>query len=394
LRVLIVHCDPSLSLDLVNKKGELVDTEPAYVLTCIGVKDDLGPYDNDFTLNVNEEFNYALTSESYETALDAGVADPGYVTNGTSVDITLYNVPKNVGVRETDIEPCSTLWTGNHLSCSGGTLALEEDPDQPVCTDDPVDPTKPPTQTCNFTFETTSVDSGIPESVNIRFKFWSKGPIPPGSLCITANIAKDPTTPATAIPLFLNDLERATPLPVVCFSDCKTVLLYPYVVDDFGYGTGIAVSNTTMDPLASYPDYVKGSAVPQSGGCTWYLYATPPGAAYPSAPLTASFSTPPLNPIGAGQVFAFDMSSKLMGGVAGYVIGVCDFQNAHGYALITYHLLGADGIAANYLADVLPNPALYHRTPAGDILGETAIAPYEIERHLEKLLNFGLGGRR
>jgi hypothetical protein len=83
-----------------------------------------------------------------------------------------------------------------------------------------------------------------------------------------------------------------------------------------------------------------------------------------------------------------------MGGVAGYVIGVCDFQNAHGYALITYHLLGADGIAANYLADVLPNPALYHRTPAGDILGETAIAPYEIERHLEKLLNFGLGGRR
>jgi hypothetical protein len=78
-----------------------------------------------------------------------------------------------------------------------------------------------------------------------------------------------------------------------------------------------------------------------------------------------------------------------MGAVAGYVIGVCDFQNAHGDAFITFHLFGSDGVAANYLADVLPNPSLYHRTPAGDILGETAIAPYMIPRELEKLLNFG-----
>ena len=379
-------CDPALSLTLGTEKGKL-ETGPAYALTCIGAKE-LGPFDNDFTLNVDEEFPYALTSESYEMALNPGYADPGYVTNGTSVDITLYNVPQNVGIKETDIKPCSTLWTGNPLSCPGGTLDIEADDAQPVCTDDAG--SSPPTQTCNFTFETTMVDAGTAESVDIKFKFWSKGPVPPGSLCITANLAKDPTTPATAVPLFKAEMELKTPLSVVCFADCKTVLLYPYLVDDFGYGSGIAVSNTTMDPFVGDPVYGKGSAVPQSGPCTFYLYGTPPGATYPSAPLTATFTSPT---IGTGQTYAFDMSAKLMGGVAGYVIGVCDFQNAHGYALITFHLMGTDGIAANYLADVLPNPALYHRTPAGDMLGETAIAPYEIPRELERLLNFG-GGMR
>ena len=56
-------------------------------------------------------------------------------------------------------------------------------------------------------------------------------------------------------------------------ADCKTVLLYPYLVDDFGFGSGIAVSNTTMDPFVLIPSYGKGSAVPQSGPCTFYLYA-------------------------------------------------------------------------------------------------------------------------
>jgi hypothetical protein len=83
------------------------------------------------------------------------------------------------------------------------------------------------------------------------------------------------------------------------------------------------------------------------------------------------------------------MGAKLGVGVAGYAIAVCDFQNAHGYAFITYALFGADGVAANYLADVLPSPQWYHRTPAGDLLGETAIAPYEINRYLEKLLLYG-----
>jgi hypothetical protein len=387
LRVLIVHCDPSLSLTLGTEKGKL-ETEPAWVLTCIGVKDE-GPFDNDFTVNVDEVFPYALTSESYELALDPGTGDDGVVTNGTSVDITFKNVPINLTMIETDIKPCSTLWTGNPFYCAGGSLNITEDSGQPVCVADPIVAGTPPTQTCDFAFETTMVDANMPESVDIKFKFWSKGPIPPGSACITANVSKDPTTPATAIPLFLVDPELTTPLSVVCFADCKTVLLYPYVVDDFGYATGITVSNTTADPFVGDPVYGKGSAVPQSGPCTFYLYGTPPGAVYPSAPLTAAFTSPT---IGSGQTYAFDMYNNLLPNVAGYIIGVCDFQNAHGLAWLTYHF-GADiGVAGTYLADVLPNPALYHRTPAGDILGETAIAPYEIDRHLEKLLNFGLKG--
>ncbi len=378
LNVLKVNCDPALSLVLGTERGKL-ETEPAFVLTCIGAKDDFGPYDKDFTLNVDEEFPYALTSESYEISLDPGSADD--VTNGTSFTIMFSNVPTGVGIANTDIKPCSTLWTGNPLSCPVGNTNLNVvlEPDQPVVSGN----------TVSFTFDTTSVDNGVAESVDLKFRFWSHGPLPPGLPSITANIEKVPTTPTTDIPLFVTDWELQNPLTVVTFIDCQTVLLYPYIVNGGGWDTGIAVSNTTLDPfavpmppnpLALAAWEYKGSAVPQTGPCTFYLFANG------TTPWAATYTTPTIVP---GSTAVLDMGANLKAGVAGYAIAVCDFQNAHGYALITYNLFGDNGIAANYIADVLPNPSLYHRTPAGDILGETAIAPYMINRALEKLLSYG-----
>ncbi len=65
--------------------------------------------------------------------------------------------------------------------------------------------------------------------------------------------------------------------------------------------------------------------------------------------------------------------------MTGYAIAICGFQNAHGFAEIydNYVNLATTGPTATlgYLADVLPDPAFYPRSPAGDLLGETAIAP-------------------
>jgi hypothetical protein len=377
LRVGEVQCDPALSLTYGTERSKL-ETEPAFVLTCIGVKD-AAPYENDFTLNVDEEFAYALTSESYEMELDPGSGD-GDVTNGTSFTITFSNVPQGVGIENDDIKPCSTLWTGNTLSCPGGTLNIVLEDGQPVVT---ADTGTPATHTVSFTYDTISVDMGSKESVDLKFHFWSHGPLQAGLASVTANIEKEPTTPATNIPLFIDKWELTTPLTVITFSDCKTYLLYPYLTSGFGFGAGIAVANTTTDPFAADPILVKGSAVPQSGPCTWTLFATNPAGV-----LSQAMYTSPT--IMSGQTFAFDMASKLAPGVSGYSIAVCDFQNAHGYAFITYNLFGNNGVAANYLADVLPNPALYHRSPAGNALGETAVAPYWITRELERLLNYGL----
>jgi len=279
------------------------------------------------------------------------------------------------------------LWTGNPLSCPVGPTNLNAvlEDGQPVVGDDSG---SPPTHTVTFTFDTTTVDNDAKESLDIKFHFWSHGPLPTGLMSVTANVEKDPITPTTDIPLFKDDWELKTELPVITFVDCETILLYPYVTNGGGWDTGMAVSNTTLDPFAvpSPPNILplagymmKGSAVPQTGPCAFYLFAN---GTIPWAGTYYSGSVMP------GSTIAFGVSS-LGTNMSGYVIAVCDFQNAHGYAFITYNLFGDNGVAANYIADVLPNPSLYRRTPAGDLLGETAIAPINIDRWLQKLLIYG-----
>jgi hypothetical protein len=86
--------------------------------------------------------------------------------------------------------------------------------------------------------------------------------------------------------------------------------------------------------------------------------------------------------ISAGGSYAFDVGAQGFQGQTGYAIAICGFQNAHGFAEIydNYVNLATSGPTATlgYLADVLPDPAFYPRSPAGDLLGETAITPIPI----------------
>jgi hypothetical protein len=78
-------------------------------------------------------------------------------------------------------------------------------------------------------------------------------------------------------------------------------------------------------------------------------------------------------------------------GNTGYAIAICAFQNAYGFAEIYDNYgIGAPTATLGYLAYILPNPAFYHRSPAGDALGESAIAPYDINKYIEKLLMYGI----
>jgi Na+-driven multidrug efflux pump len=76
-------------------------------------------------------------------------------------------------------------------------------------------------------------------------------------------------------------------------------------------------------------------------------------------------------------------------GRTGYAIAQCNFQNAYAFAEISYNFSLASGFAYGYAAYILPNPALYHRTPAGGGLGENAIAPVNIDRQILNLLMYG-----
>jgi hypothetical protein len=131
----------------------------------------------------------------------------------------------------------------------------------------------------------------------------------------------------------------ATPASVFTIAQCTTNLLFPFITNQVGFDTGVAILNTTLDPWGT---------VAQSGTCTMYFY----GDNQP-----APFTTPV---IAAGQGittapasnWAF-MASTIAPNFEGYMIAVCNFQLAHGYAFVSD--LGAQKLAHGYLALILNN---------------------------------------
>jgi hypothetical protein len=114
---------------------------------------------------------------------------------------------------------------------------------------------------------------------------------------------------------------------------CATHLLFPFVTNQAGYDTGLAISNTSQDPYGTST---------QSGTCTLNFF----GQNAPAAFTTASDVTP-----GTSYV---NLVSTLAPMFQGYIIADCQFQFAHGFAFITQigTFLGTEG----YLALIIPDP--------------------------------------
>jgi len=141
---------------------------------------------------------------------------------------------------------------------------------------------------------------------------------------------------------------------------CQTTLLYPYVIGIAGYDTGIAVANTSMDPFGT---------VNQTGSCKLYGYGVTYGAnnattaAQPVIPGCDSIANPlPGTNCFGGPITASNtsgyyiapgtvgvvMASQVLTNFQGYVIAVCNFQYAHGYAALSD--IGLRNLWSSYLA--------------------------------------------
>jgi len=171
---------------------------------------------------------------------------------------------------------------------------------------------------------------------------WANGPIPEFST--TVNV---PTAPSN---LFIINL-------------CQTVLLFPYVTDYTGFDTGIAISNTGLDPLGA-----TGASPGQNGSCVVSVYDNGALASNisqtgnPTAGTISSvYDTALTNGlIAAGSTWAFALSSNDPSygstptwGTIGYAIGVCNFQFAHGYSFVSDY--GIRNFAAAYVALIIPD---------------------------------------
>jgi len=168
---------------------------------------------------------------------------------------------------------------------------------------------------------------------------------PPTSPTGTVSMSFAPTfsspTASGLIPRFAPSSTSSTFISVAL---CQTTLLYPFVSSEPGFDTGIAIANTTSDPFGTRT---------QSGTCTLNFFGS-------SGTNPAAFTTPVIGPAATDNVnksvWAAQVSTMPGGapptGFRGYIIAVCNFQLAHGYALFSD--TGIRNWATGYLALLIP----------------------------------------
>jgi len=164
----------------------------------------------------------------------------------------------------------------------------------------------------------------------------SPGTNSPANGTSTTNLSYAPistTTTASSgpIPRFIDTSQAKTAFSV---NICRTVLLFPFVTNQVGFDTGLAISNTSTDPFGT---------TPQAGTCAlnWYGANSVPVITTPSVATATSYTT---------------LASVAAPNFQGYMIAVCGFQYAHGFAFVSD--IGARNLAMGYLALIVPDPNL------------------------------------
>ncbi|MCC6591060.1 MAG: hypothetical protein IT168_30525 [Bryobacterales bacterium] len=171
-----------------------------------------------------------------------------------------------------------------------------------------------------------------------------------GNLAPISTVA---TASATApLPRFVDTAASRTLLTI---NSCRTNILFPFVTNQGGFDTGLAIANTSLDPFGTSP---------QTGACTVNFYGyvgnSKVNLAYPSPSITG------------GEHFVWSLSSggavTATAGFQGYVIAQCAFQYGHGYAFISD--VGAQRLAMGYLALVMDDALAPSRTGSkSEVLG-------------------------
>jgi hypothetical protein len=145
-------------------------------------------------------------------------------------------------------------------------------------------------------------------------------------------------------------------------SNCRTVLLFPYLTTNAGFETGIAISNTTSDS----PVF---SDTAQAGTCTLNWFPTGPQT---SSTTSVGTAIPPTTTptVVAGSVYLNLTSVLVPGGFTGYMIAACNFQLAHGFVFIANWGNPATSSAMGYVALVVPDVGNLGNRTSGSPIGE------------------------
>jgi len=179
----------------------------------------------------------------------------------------------------------------------------------------------------------------------------------------TTSAARQPSS-TLPVPRFI---PGNTPLNLFSVVKCACDILFPFVASVGGFDTGIAISNTSLDPGATFGF----GATPQQGAVQFWFYGVGANGGAPPASVTS-------NIVPAGQVLTYVLSngggsigtnpnfpsSAAVPGFTGYVIAQAGFQWCHGFAFIQPVGGGptASGVSEGYLGIIIDGGAALNRT--------------------------------
>ncbi len=138
--------------------------------------------------------------------------------------------------------------------------------------------------------------------------------------------------------------DTSTPRNVFSIDLCTCDLLFPFVTNQAGFDTGIALANTSLDPFGTGQ---------QQGTVTLYYFGNTAGGGAAPPPFKTQV-------VPAGQELIFNLSGggnfgvPAVPGFEGYIISIANFQYCHGFAFISD--IGAQKLAEGYLAIQLDYP--------------------------------------
>jgi len=311
------------------------------VLTCAETSVADTPEDEDpdtgkvVFIEIEENFNQAFTSAADED----GFADYGVGAEvGQTFTITFKDVPEDVNIELRDFDE-DTLTT-DLVSDDGGQDGDGGD--------------------LEFTFTITgTATTGDTEKVELTFAVTTSDPIDSvaGGITVDVGVSFEAGDLSDGeVPEFVaNEVED----DAFDISDCFTRLLFPWVANIAGFDSGIAIANTTEDDVAFGASDTVGAQA-QNGTCV--LTGYPQGGGAP-----VSFTTPSVT-AGGTQTLVLSGTTGFSG-FAGYILGVCNFLNAHAFTFITdgFGSLGGPDVAEGYTANVVP--AGSRTGSAGESLG-------------------------
>jgi hypothetical protein len=331
------------------------------------------------------DFSGSATPGPLEDTVGGNTFIAGLADYGTRLKAVFSNIPTGVSVYVSTVNLIGTDGTAGAPSSTGDNFATTGSPEYAylVNTETGIDPQTIVTATLGSEWLLPVSSTGgsqavwevvqaLPNAIeNYDFGVYITFPnnIPQTSgISATLSYSPTPTAPfsATAAGLASNSLTiprfaisaTSSPSNFLNINLCNTALLFPYVTTVTGFDTGISIANTTMDPF---------NTVNQAGTCTMYWYGGPPGATVaatnPNPTTLGAGGVGSSVPIISGTTALTQASQSITGSWSGYMIALCNFQYAHGYAVVTD--VGVRNIMASYLALVINSGGGAQRSTTG-----------------------------